>query len=305
MNNTTLTTTDLIELDKQHFTHPWTVFDVFQQQGALPIAEAKGCYITDSNGKRYLDAVGGLWCTNIGLGRTEMADAIAEQCRQMAFANPFVDMTNIPATQLAAKLAELAPGDLNHTIFTCGGSTAVDSSYRLIQYYQNCRGKHDKKHIISRNNSYHGSTYLSMSIGGKAGDHPAEFDFISDFIHHISCPNFYRAPAGMSEADYLQQLLDELEQKILSIGPDKVAAFYAEPIFGAGGVIVPPKGYHQGTWAICKKYDVLYVSDEVVTSFGRLGHWFASWDVFGIKPDIITTAKGITSGYQPLGACIY
>ncbi len=300
------TSTDqLVELDKQHFTHPWTVFDVFAEQGALPIASAEGCYITDSHGKRYLDAVGGLWCTNIGLGRSEMADAIAEQCRTMAFANPFVDMTNIPATQLAAKLAELAPGDLNHVIFTCGGSTAVDSSYRLIQYYQNCRGKPEKKHILSRKNSYHGSTYLSMSIGGKAGDHPPEFDFIKDFIHHLSCPNYYRAPAGLSETDYLQLLLQEMEERILQLGPEHIAAFYAEPVFGAGGVIVPPAGYHQATWALCKKYDILYVSDEVVTSFGRLGHWFASWDLFGIKPDIITTAKGITSGYQPLGACIY
>ena len=205
----------------------------------------------------------------------------------------------------AAKLAGLAPGDLNHVIFTCGGSTAVDSSYRLIQYYQNCRGKPEKKHIISRKNSYHGSTYLSMSIGGKAGDHPPEFDFISDTIHHISCPNYYRAPQGLTEAQYLSFLLDELEQRILQIGPDKVAAFYAEPVLGAGGVIVPPQGYHQGTFEVCRKYDVLYVSDEVVTAFGRLGHWFASKDVFGIAPDIIISAKGLTSGYQPLGACIY
>ena len=299
------TTAELTRLDKQHFTHPWTVFDVFHQQGALPISYGDGCYIEDTNGRRYLDAVGGLWCTNIGLGRTEMADAIAAQCRQLAFANPFVDMTNVPATLLAAKLAGLAPGDLNHVIFTCGGSTAVDSSYRLIQYYQNCRGKSEKKHIISRKNSYHGSTYLSMSIGGKAGDHPPEFDFISDTIHHISCPNYYRAPQGLTEAQYLSFLLDELEQTILRIGPDKVAAFYAEPVLGAGGVIVPPQGYHQGTFEICRKYDVLYVSDEVVTAFGRLGHWFASKDVFGIEPDIIITAKGLTSGYQPLGACIY
>lgn len=300
-----LTTTALVELDKQHFTHPWTLFDVFSEQGALPITGGSGCYITDSNGKRYLDAVGGLWCTNIGLGREEMADAIAQQCRQLAFANPFVDMTNVPATLLAAKLAQLAPGDLNRVIFTCGGSTAIDSSYRLIQFYQNCRGLPQKKHIISRKNAYHGSTYLSMSIGGKAGDHPPEFDFISDFIHHISCPNYYRAPQGMTEADYLASLLQELEQKILQIGPDKVAAFYAEPVFGAGGVIVPPSGYHLATYQLCKKYDILYISDEVVTSFGRLGHWFASQDVFGFTPDIITTAKGLTSGYQPLGACIY
>ncbi len=295
----------LKEQDKAHLLHPWQIFDIFRKEGAMPIAAADGAYIYDSDGNRYLDAVGGLWCTNIGLGRKEMADAIAEQVCTMAYANPFVDMTNIPAVKLAYKVSKLAPGDLNHVMFTCSGSAAVDTAYRLIQYYQNCRGKHQKKHIISRKNSYHGSTYAAMSIGGKPGDHPPEFDFITDTIHHISTPNFYRADPGMNQQAFLEFLLNELEEKIISIGADKVAAFFAEPIMGAGGVIIPPEGYHQGTWDICKKYDVLYVSDEVVTGFGRLGHWFASEDEFGIIPDIITSAKGITSGYLPLGATIY
>lgn len=302
---TRLNTAEITKQDKAHFLHPWQVFDVFAEEGALPIAAANGAYIYDSNGEKYLDAVGGLWCTNIGLGRDEMAEAIAQQVREMAYASPFVDMTNIPAARLATKLAELAPGDLNHVAFSCGGSTAVDTAFRLIHYYQNCRGKHDKKHIISRINSYHGSTYAAMSIGGKPGDHPPEFDYISDTIHHISCPNYYRAKEGVSEQDFVAEKLAELENKILEIGPEKVAAFFAEPVFGAGGVIVPPAGYHRGTWEICQKYDVLYVSDEVVTAFGRLGHWFASKDVFDIQPDIITCAKGLTSGYLPLGATIY
>jgi len=298
--------TDAItEQDKAHFLHPWQIFDTFTEDGALPIAAAEGLFIYDSNGKKYLDAVGGLWCTNIGLGREEMADAIADQVRQMAYASPFVDMTNVPAATLAAKLAELAPGDLNHVAFSCGGSTAIDSAYRLIHFYQNCRGKHAKKHIISRVNAYHGSTYASMSIGGKPGDHPPEFDYIQDTIHHISCPNYYRAESGISEAAFLADKLAELENKILEVGADKVAAFFAEPVFGAGGVIIPPAGYHRGTWEICQKYDVLYVSDEVVTAFGRLGHWCASKEVFDFQPDIITSAKGLTSGYLPLGATIY
>jgi len=206
-----------------------------------------------------------------------MADAIAEQVRKLAYASPFVDTTTVPAAQLAAKLADLAPGNLNHVLYSCGGSTAIDSAYRLIQYYQNCRGLKAKKHIIYKR----------------------------DDIHHISNPNYYRAKDFESEAKFLDFLVDELEQKILDIGPDKVAAFFAEPILGAGGVIVPPKGYHQRTHAVCKKHDVLYVSDEVVTAFGRLGHWFASEDVFGITPDIITCAKGLSSGYLPLGATIY
>lgn len=311
----------LNQQDKDHLLHPWQVFDTFKKDGAMPIAAADGAYIYDSDGNRYLNAVGGLWCTNIGLGRKDMADAIAEQVCTMAYANPFVDMTNVPAVELATKLSELAPGDLNHVMFTCSGSAAIDTAFRLIQYYQNCRGLHEKKHIISRKNSYHGSTYAAMSIGEKPGDHPPEFDFITDTIHHISTPNFYRAEDYVSEEyfsknfsinknkltekEFLDFLLNELEEKILSIGKNKVAAFFAEPIMGAGGVIIPPKGYHQGTWEICKKYDVLYVSDEVVTGFGRLGHWFSSKEEFGIQPDIITCAKGITSGYLPLGATLY
>ena len=303
-------TAAISETDRAHFLHPWQIFDAIAEEGALPIAAAEGAYIYDTDGNRYLDAVGGLWCTNIGLGRNEMADAIADQVRKMAYASPFVDMTNIPAASLATKLAELAPGDLNHVALSCGGSTAIDTAYRLIHFYQNCRNKQDKKHIISRVNSYHGSTYASMSIGGKPGDHPPEFDYIQDTIHHISCPNYYRAEEcggseGISETDFLAAKLQELEDKILEVGPDRVDAFFAEPIFGAGGVIVPPQGYHRGTWEICQKYDVLYVSDEVVTAFGRLGHWFASKEVFDFQPDIICSAKGLTSGYQPLGATIY
>jgi len=225
--------------------------------------------------------------------------------KKLAYASPFVDMTTTPAAELASKLADIAPGSLNHVLYSCGGSTAIDSAYRLIQFYQNCRGLHDKKHIIARDASYHGSTYIAMSIGGKKADHPPEFDYKRDTIHHISSPNFYRAEGYESEEQFLEFLVDELEQKILSLGADKVAAFFAEPILGAGGVVVPPKGYHQRTHAVCKQYDVLYVSDEVVTAFGRLGHWFASQDVFGFEPDIITCAKGLSSGYLPLGATIY
>lgn len=296
---------DIWQKDKDHFLHPWQMFDTFDDTGSMIVESGDGVYITDIEGHRYLDSVGGLWCTNIGLGREEMVDAISEQVRKLAYASPFVNMTTTPAAQLAAKLAELAPGSLDHVMFSCGGSTAIDSAYRLIQYYQNCRGKLDKKHIIARDGSYHGSTYVAMSIGGKKGDHPPEFDYKRDDIHHVSSPGFYRAPSGMSESDFLQYLLDELEQKILEIGADKVAAFFAEPIMGAGGVIVPPEGYHVKTWELCKAYDVLYVSDEVVTAFGRLGHWFASESVYGIQPDIITCAKGLSSGYLPIGATLY
>ncbi len=291
--------------DKAHYMHGFHMFDEHREQGSLNIAVGNGAYIYDTHGNRYLDAVGGMWCTNIGLGREEMAEAIANQVRQLAYSNPFCDMANVTAIELCAKLASLAPGDLDHVFLTTGGSTAVDTAYRLVQFYQNSRGKPTKKHIISRFSAYHGSTFLTMSIGNKAADRAPEFDFMSDLFHHISCPNYYRAPEGMSEADFLDFLVNEFEDKILTLGADNVAAFFAEPIMGSGGVIIPPKGYHRRMWEICQRHDLLYVADEVVTSFGRLGAFFASEDVFGMQPDIITTAKGLTSGYLPLGACIF
>jgi adenosylmethionine-8-amino-7-oxononanoate aminotransferase len=295
----------LVAADKAHYMHGFHLFDEHREQGSLNIAAGDGAYIYDTAGNRYLDAVGGMWCTNIGLGREEMAEAIANQVRQLAYSNPFCDMANVTAIRLCEKLASLAPGDLDHVFLTTGGSTAVDTAFRLVQFYQNSRGKHEKKHIISRINAYHGSTFLTMSIGNKAADRAPEFDFMSDLFHHVSCPNYYRAPQGMSEADFLDHLVNEFEDKILTIGADKVAAFFAEPVMGSGGVIIPPEGYHRRMWEICQRYDMLYVADEVVTSFGRLGKFFASEEVFGMQPDIITTAKGLTSGYLPLGACIF
>ncbi len=299
-------TPDIIADDKAHFLHPWQEFDKFDKTGALPIAKAQGPYIYDSDGNQLLDAIGGMWCTNIGLGREEMAEAIADQVRQMAYANPMVDMTNIPGTQLAKKLAELAPGDLDHVFFSCGGSTAIDSALRLVHFYQNSRGMPDKKHIIARQEAYHGSTYAAMSISGKKADHIPEFDYMTQNIHHLSCPYFYRAPEVLSEEEFTDSLVKEFEDKIVELGgANQVAAFFAEPVMGSGGVIVPPEGYLERMWEVCQANDILFVADEVVTAFGRLGHWFASEAVFNIQPDIITTAKGLTSGYQPLGATIF
>jgi len=297
---------DIWEKDRRHVLHPYQHFSSFDENGALVMRRGAGCYITDENGKDYFDAVGGMWCTNIGLGREEMAEAIVDQVRKMAYANPFVDMTNPPAARLAARLAELAPGDLNHVAFSSGGSTANELAYRVIRMYQNARGRPEKRQLLTRVDAYHGGTYLTASIGGKPGDRVSEFDFITDWIHHVSSPNLYRAPAHIdNEADFCDYLLEEMEQKILEIGADRIAAFYAEPILGAGGVIVPPAGYNRRTWELCQKYDILYVADEVVTAFGRLGHWFASEEKYGILPDIITCAKGLTSGYLPLGATIF
>jgi adenosylmethionine-8-amino-7-oxononanoate aminotransferase len=295
---------DVWEQDRRHHLHPFQNFKSYDEAGSLVLSEGKGCWLTDVDGKRYFDAVGGMWCTNIGLGRQEMADVIAEQVMALNYGNPFTDMSNEPAARLAAKLAELAPGDLNHTFFTCGGSTANDAAYRLIQMYQGARGKKNKKHVICRHDAYHGTTYLAASLSGKAGDRMPDFEYITDGIHHLTSPNYYRAPEGLSESEFCDYLVDELRQKILELGPDNVAAFFAEPILGSGGVIVPPEDYNRRTWELCREHDILYVADEVVTGFGRLGHWFVSKDMFNIEPDIITCAKGLTSAYLPLGAMI-
>jgi adenosylmethionine-8-amino-7-oxononanoate aminotransferase len=296
---------DAWEKDRQHYLHPFTNFDAFGKEGSLVLEHAEGAYVYDAAGNRYLDGIGGLWCVNIGYGREELVEAATEQMRKMAFTNTFVDVTNIPAAELSAKLAELAPGDLNHVMLTTGGSTAVDSACRLIHFYWSCRNKPEKQHIISRKEAYHGSTFLSASIGGKESDRVPEFRYLDHMVHHLSTPSYYRAPPGVSESAFCDWLIDEFRNKVLELGPENVAAFFAEPIMGAGGVHVPPQGYLKQIRDLCLEYDILYVSDEVVTAFGRLGHLFASKDVFDIVPDIITTAKGLTSGYLPLGAAIY
>jgi len=293
------------ENDHRHFVHPWTHFDSFSQEGSLILSKADGVYTSDANGKRYLDGVGGLWCMNVGYGREEIVDAIAEQARQMAYANPFVDIGNAPAALLCAKLAELAPGDLNRVMLTCGGSTANDSMLRLIHYYWGCRGETSRKKVITRRGSYHGSTYITQSMTGKPGDRMPEFQYDTDMVVYVSEPNPYRPPAGVNDHEFEQWLIDEFRDTIESVGAENIAAHFAEPILGAGGVVVPPRRYIQETRKLCADHGILYIADEVVTGFGRLGHWFASLDVMGIQPDGIVSAKGLTSGYQPLGAAIF
>ncbi|MCY3817405.1 MAG: aminotransferase [Gammaproteobacteria bacterium] len=291
------------QADRRHVLHPWQHFESFREEGALLLEKGDGAYVWDVDGRRYLDAVGGLWCTNIGLGRTEIADAIAGQVGQLAFANSFVDMGSVSAAELAETVAALAPADINRTIFSTGGSTAVDTAVRLAHFYQFCRGKPAKRHLISRQQAYHGSTYMAASLTGR--DRIPEFEYETGVIHFVSCPNHYRAPDNMTEGQFCDFLVEELERKILELEPENVSAFFAEPVMGAGGVIVPPPGYNKRTWQLCRDYDVLYVADEVVTGFGRLGHWFASKGEFDVEPDIITCAKGITAGYLPLGATLY
>ena len=296
---------DLWEMDRAHSLHPWTNFGSFEKEGSLVIARGEGCYLWDADGRQYLDAVGGMWCTNVGLGRKDMARAIADQVERLAFANSFVDVTNEPSARLSAKLAALAPGDLNRVHLTTGGSTAVDTAVRMVWYYQSCMGRPEKTDIVARDHSYHGSTYLTQSVGKRPGDRVAEFRYKEDGIHHLTPPNPYRRPEGMSEGQFCDHLVAEFEALIARVGADRIGGFIAEPIQASGGVIVPPEGYLRRMWEVCQRHDILFIADEVVTAFGRLGHWFASEAEFGVVPDMITCAKGLTSGYLPLGALIF
>ncbi|NBZ86086.1 aminotransferase [Stagnihabitans tardus] len=296
---------DFAALDQAHALHPWQHFQGMAREVPLVITEGQGCMVTDTTGRSYLDAVGGVWCTNIGLGRREMAEAIGAQALKLAYANPFVDVTNDPAALLAARLAELAPGDLNRVHFTTGGSTAVDTAVRMVSYYHHARGNPGKTDIVSRENSYHGSTYLSQSVGKRNGDRIEEFRYKTEGIHHLSCPNPYRRPAHLTEAQFCDELVAEFEALIARVGADRIGGFIAEPIQASGGIIIPPEGYLKRMWQLCQRHDILFIADEVVTGFGRIGHWFASLAEFGVQPDMITCAKGLTSGYIPLGALIF
>lgn len=289
--------------DLDHYIHPWTDFSTFKEEGSLIMAESEGTYVIDSEGNRYIDGIGGLWCVNIGYANEEMAQAIAEQVRRITYYSTFGHLTTPPAAELAAKLAELTPGKLNHVFYGTGGSMSNDTAIRIIHFYFNRLGKKNKKKIISRTDGYHGSTYLAMTLTGIEYDHQG-FDLAPDLVHHIPAPNPYRRPDGMSLEEFCDEKVADLENKILELGPENVACFIAEPVMGAGGVIVPPPGYHRRTREVCDRYEVLYISDEVVTGFGRLGHFFASESVFDFVPDIITCAKGISSGYVPLSATL-
>jgi len=292
--------TAAIQQQDNHFIHPWDDMNEVDQFNRTVISRGEGVYVYDSDGNKLIDAPAGMWCVNIGHGRQEMADAISAQVMTLSYNSPW-SLTNSPAAKLADKLAELTPGDLNHVFFTTGGSTAVDSALRFIGFRNNLLGKPEKKHFITRENGYHGSTFLSSSCSGKSND-KKYLDMLSDNFHMLSDPNPIKRPEGMSVEGYCDHLIAELEQTIARIGADKIAAFVGEPILASGGVVVPPEGYFKRCADVCRANDILFVADEVVTAFGRLGHFFASEAVFGVVPDIITSAKGITSGYVPLGA---
>ena len=288
--------------DREHFLHPWEGMDSKGTYDRTFIEHGQGIHIRTEDGQRLIDGPAGMWCVQVGYGNKEIAQAMADQAMDMAYYSPFNNTNSAPA-RLAGKIATLTPGDLNTIFFTTGGSTAVDSAIRFIHFRNNLLGKQEKKMIISREKAYHGSTLLAATVSGKERD-KSWLDQIEGLAHFLPNVNPLVRQEGQSIDAFLDEKVADLENAILSLGPEKVAAFIAEPILCSGGVIVPPAGYHRRCLEVCRRHDVLYISDEVVTGFGRMGHWFASEDVFDIVPDIITCAKGITSGYAPMGAAI-
>ncbi|EEB79116.1 MAG: aminotransferase [Halioglobus sp.] len=280
--------------------HPWADLSALGEDEETPIVtRGDGVYLYDDQGRKMIDGPAGMWCMQTGYGRQEIADAVSNQIMTLGFASAF-NVVNEREVELARRIADKTPGDLNRVFFTTGGSTAVDSALRLCQLANNIKGLPNKKHILTRDKAYHGSTFLAASVTGKERDKTA-MDVLKENVHFLSAPCFYTNGKGRTEQAFCDDLVSELERKILDVGPENIMCYIAEPVLGSGGVIVPPDGYNRRCWEVVKKHGIVYIADEVVTAFGRLGHWFASEAVFAVVPDIITFAKGVTSGYLPLG----
>jgi L-2,4-diaminobutyrate transaminase len=291
------------DFDRAYFFHPFTHARQHEQAGPLVITDGVGSTIVDAHGKRYLDAMAGLWCVNIGYGNLEMADAIQKQAGKLAYYHTFASMGNEPVAQLAQRLIAMTPGDMAKVFFGNSGSDANDTQVKLVWYYNNVLGRPQKKKIISRARGYHGVTVMAASLCGLPAMH-AGFDLPLPMIRHVRSPHalWEKAP-GQSDEQFVMELADQLEQLILEEGPETVAAFIAEPIQAAGGVVIPPESYFPAIQTVLRRYDVLVIADEVVCGFGRTGEMFGS-SAFGLEPDLMTVAKGITSAYIPLSAVL-
>ncbi len=292
-------TSDLQEADRRHHLHPFTDHKQLGKKGSRVITRAEGVYLWDSDGSKLLDGMAGLWCVNVGYGRQELAQAAYDQMLKLPFYNTFFQTATPPAIELAALLAEITPEHLNRVFFTNSGSEANDTVLRMVRRYWDLQGQPDKKTVISRINAYHGSTVAAASLGGMKPMH-AQGDLPIPGIVHIEQPYWYENGGDLSPDEYGIVAARRLEEKINELGEDQVAAFIAEPIQGAGGVIVPPETYWPEIKRICSEYDILLIVDEVICGFGRLGRWFGS-DYYGLTPDLMPVAKGLSSGYLPIG----
>ena len=295
-----LTTEQIQDLDTNHVVHPWEAMGKVGKEKRTVIERGEGVYVYDTDGNRLIDGPAGMWCVQVGHGREELGNAMAAQASTLAYYSPW-SIATTPAAELAEKLAKYAPGDLTHVHFTGSGSASVDSAVRFAQHYFQATGKPNKQKVLARYYAYHGSTFLGAALGGKPGEKD-NMSYAEDVVIRLSAPNPYRRPDDQTVEIFCDSLIQELEETIAREGADNIAAYIAEPILASGGVVVPPKGYNKRMADVCRKHGILVIHDEVVTAFGRLGYMFASEEVFDVVPDLITMAKGLTSGYVPLGA---
>src|SRR5262249_3640110 len=299
----TTPTPTIEDVDRRYVFHPFTAPRRHESDGGHVISRGQGCTLWDSSGRAYLDAMAGLWCVNVGYGRPEMAAAIARQIGRLSYYHAFSSMATEAPALLAERVIASAPVPMSKIFFGSSGSDANDTQAKLVWFFNNALGRPEKKKIISRDRGYHGVTVLSAGLTGLANLHDG-FDLPLPMIRHARAPHrLWEAAPGMSDEEFVRFLADDLEQLILREDPDTVAAFIAEPIMAAGGVLVPPAGYFQAVQEVLRRYDVLMIADEVVCGFGRLGCWYGS-EAFGIEPDLITVAKGLTSAYVPLSGCL-
>ncbi|WP_339070388.1 aspartate aminotransferase family protein [Pseudomonas idahonensis] len=289
-------------LSSDHHLAPFSDFKQLKEKGPRIITHAKGVYLWDSEGNQILDGMAGLWCVAIGYGRDELAEAASKQMRELPYYNLFFQTAHPPVLELSKAIADIAPEGMNHVFFTGSGSEGNDTMLRMVRHYWAIKGQPNKKTIISRVNGYHGSTVAGASLGGMKYMHE-QGDLPIPGIVHIPQPYWFGEGGDMSPEEFGIWAANQLEEKILELGVDNVGAFIAEPIQGAGGVIVPPDSYWPRIKEILAKYDILFVADEVICGFGRTGEWFGS-DFYDLKPDMMTIAKGLTSGYIPMGGLI-
>src|SRR5690606_20742641 len=289
--------------DIDHHLHPYTNAVKHQQIGPRVIERGEGIYVYDDQGRKYIEGMAGLWSVAVGFNEQRLVDAAARQMEKLPFYHTFSHKTHTPSVELAEKLVQLTHGRMRAAFFTNSGSEANDTVIKMVWYYNNALGRSQKKKIIARHRGYHGVTVASASLTGLAPNHRG-FDLPMPQMKHVTCPHFYReGKEGETQEALAPRMANELESLILSEGPETVAAFIGEPVMGAGGVIVPPETYWDKVQAVCRKYDVLVVADEVITGFGRLGTMFGS-QKFGIDADIMVLSKQITSSYQPLAAVL-
>jgi len=286
-------------LDAAHFLHPFSDSKQIADRGTRVITRAEGIYLYDAEGRRLLDGMSGLWCVAVGYGRRELAEVAARQMNELPYYNSFFQCTTPPAIELAAKLAEVTPPQFQHVFLTGSGSESIDTIIRLVRRYWQLEGQPDRNVIISRLNGYHGSTIAGASLGGMTWMHAQGLLPIAG-VEHINQPYWFERGGNLSPAEFGQQAAAELEERILKVGPEKVAAFIGEPVQGAGGVIVPPETYWPEIQRICDRYGILLVSDEVICGFGRTGEWFGC-ERYGTRPDLMSIAKAMSSGYLPIG----